>query len=368
VAKLANLKEVEIGDILATLPNVSSLDITRDFAAVKDDLFLVALGFEERCLWIPELIAKEGKYRSNKGIYLEYLTNQSDNDINRPNLLKAMESFSSSVQPMIGDSNDYSSQLRALLREITNNKSARVTFDISVCSSRLLVTTLTILFEFDINLRIVYSEAGIYHPTKEEYEADPDKWEKDEGLGLASGVSAVIPSPDHPGNRRDNLPECVIVFPTFKPERSRAIIAHVDQSLIVNPKDRVIWIIGDPHLPQDHWRTEVLKKINQIQAGAPLHEVSTFDYKKTLESMERLYKSLACKCHVNIAPLGSKLQCIGIVLFWHIRPEASIIYASPRKYNAIYSEGCKAMWRIDFGPLAEIQKVLNSVGEIRIQK
>jgi len=274
------------------------------------------------------------------------------------------------VRPMPSDSDDFASQLRGLLSEIcTKSEPPQVTFDISVCSSRLLITTLTVLFEFSLHLRIVYSEAGLYHPTKAEYDANPDKWTSDEELGLARGVSTVTCSPDHPGSRRDVLPEAVIAFPTFKPERVRAIFADVDPSLLIRPKNRVVWLIGDPHLPEDRWRTDVQRTINDIPASAPAYEVNTFDYKKTLEILERVYRPFDCKYLVNIAPLGSKMQSLGVVLFCFIRPEVSVYFASPREYNAIqYSEGCKALWRIEFHSLADVRKLLDTVGKLQVVK
>jgi len=339
-------------------------------AARTDDLFLAALGFEDRCLSIPELLAEGRQYSATRAIYFEYSTNQSDNDLNRPRLVKAMDAFAKQVRPMPSDSDDLASQLRGILPEIcTKADPVMVTFDISVCSSRLLVTTLTVLFEFNLNLRIVYSEAGLYQPTKPEYDADPDKWISDEKLGLARGVSAVTRSPDHPGSRRDGLPEAVIAFPTFKPERIRAILADIDQSLLVRPEKRVVWLIGDPHLLEDHWRTDVQRNINNIPASAPAYEVSTFDYKKTLEILDRVYRPFDGKCLVTIAPMGSKMQSLGVVLFWYIRPEVSVYFASPREYNATqYSEGCKAMWCIEFGRLADVRKRLDSVGELRVSE
>lgn len=368
MAPLVNLREVQVTDILPDLPGVEPLDVARDAVGRRDELFLTALGFEDRCPWIAELLAEGGIYKVSDAVLLEYATNQSDNDLNRPKLIGALERFASRVRGMPCDVNDYPEQLRMLLQEVTARPgNVGVTFDISVCSSKLLVTTLTILLEFGVNLRIVYSEAALYHPTEKEYQTDPGKWTTDEGWGLARGVRAVTPSPDHPGSRRDILPEAVIVFPTFKPERARAIIAHVDESLRLRSRERVVWLVGDPHLPADHWRAGILREINEIAPPSPVYEVSTFDYRKTIEALDRAYKPLDCKYHVTVAPLGSKLQSVGIVLFWYVRPEVSIVFASPEKYNAAeYSEGCKAVWRIDFGPVTQLRQLIDTVGQLRL--
>jgi len=366
---LTNLRSIEVIDILRDLPDIRPLNVESDMTRIQDELFLTALGFEDRCLWIPEIIADVKKYSTVRAVYFEYGTNQRDNELNRPRLLKAMESFSEQVlSPLPVDVDDLASLLRGLLSEICRKADTpHVTFDISVCSSRLLITVLTVLLEYNIHLRIVYSEARLYHPTEEEYKENPNKWTIDEELGLARGVSTVTRSPDHPGSRRDMLPEVVIAFPTFKPERIRAILADVDPSLRIRPENRVIWVLGEPHLPEDHWRVNIQREINEIGESAPVYKVSTFDYKKTLEELEHIYRPLDCKYLVSIAPLGSKMQSLGVVLFWYIHPEVSVYFATPREYNASqYSEGCKDVWRIEFGSLVDVRKLLDVVGQLEV--
>jgi hypothetical protein len=95
--------------------------------------------------------------------------------------------------------------------------------------------------------------------------------------------------------------------------------------------------------------------------------VSTFDYKKTFEILERVYQPFDCKYLVNIAPMGSKIQCLGVVMSWYVHPEVAVYFASPREYNAAqYSEGCKATWKIDFDVLTDVRRLLDTVGTLRM--
>lgn len=366
--KMTNLHEVELINVLSVLPDIKPLDVNKSFFKRSDDLFFCALGFEERCPWIPELICTGDTYKAKDAVYFEYATNVADNELNKVRLKKALQSFSHSVHSIQCDEEKFSIQLRELVQQLCiNEEFPSVVFDISACSSKLLLLSLKVLLEFNINLRILYSEAAIYHPKREEYDENPNKWTTEEGFGLSKGVGKVIPSPEHPGNRRDKLPEAIIVFPTFKPERTKAIITDIDESLVTRPKDRVIWIVGIPHLPEDKWRTDMMIHINQIPQSSPLYEVSTFDYKKTLEILDRIYRTKDCEYHINISPLGSKMQSLGIVLFWHMKQDISVVFAIPEKYNASqYSEGCKATWEIEFGNLDRIRDALNKVGQLEI--
>jgi|LGOV01.1.fsa_nt_gb hypothetical protein len=122
---LSNLKRVEVIDILQDLPEIHALNIAHDMAGKKDDLFLTAIGFEDRCLWIPEFLADENKYKAKSGIYFEYGTNQSDNELNKPRLLKAVKSFAIKARPMPCDSDDFVSDLRELFSAICTKKNLR---------------------------------------------------------------------------------------------------------------------------------------------------------------------------------------------------------------------------------------------------
>ncbi len=365
---MGHIRQIQLSDILSQLPRVEPLHADSDGVREEDAVFLCALGFEERCLSIPELLARTRRYRFTQAIYFEYATNVDDNQVNKPRLLGALRELSAAVTPMSCDDDDFPASLRTVLSHVcAEGRTPSVVFDISVCTSRLLLLALSVVLQFDLSLRIVYSEANVYHPTREEYESDPDKWTTEEGFGLARGVSAVTPSAEHPGSRRDMLQEVIIVFPTFKPERAAAIIAEIDESLVVEPKDRVVWIVGKPHLEGDSWRAEAVREINKIPASAQSYEISTFSYEQTLQTLERIYEQRDCKYHVTLAPLGSKMQSVGIALFCYIRHDVSVVFATPKEYNARqYSDGCKAVWQLDLCDLVTIRQLLDQVGQLQI--
>jgi len=367
---MKDLHEIEFIEILANLPDIKEFTINSDLCNLSDDVFLCALGFEDRCPWIAESLSENGTYRSKKSFYFRYATNIADNKDNEPRLLVALDKFSSSVKPLDCDDEDFPLRLRNILNQICKNKDMpSITFDVSVCSSKLLILSLKIILEYNVMLKILYSEAGVYHPTKEEYNKNSENWKKEDGFGLAKGVQKIIPSSEHPGNRRDQLPESIIVFPTFKPERARAVIIDIDPSLAQNPKDRVLWIVGEPHLPDDGWRAGALKEINQIPDSTACYQVSTLYYKKTVECLESIYKPRECDYHINICPLGSKMQALGIALFCYVHQDVSIVFAIPEEYNASeYTEDCKATWMIDFCSTQQLRSLLDSVGQITIQK
>ena len=367
--KMAYIHEIELSEVISELPEVSRIEMGRDFSNQKDAMFICALGFEDRCPLIPRRIAENTTYKCDEAIYFEYSTNREDNEINREELVESLEDFATLVTPMQCDSEEFSDTLRQMFRRLCNKEThPSITLDISVCASKSQLIVLKIIFEFDIKLRIVYSEADIYHPTSEEIEKNLDKWIREEKSGLTRGVGSVFTSREHPGYNPDAQPEAIIAFATFKPERTRSIISFIDETLREKPEDRVVWIIGVPHLKEDYWRIDILRDINEIPEDLPSFNVSTFDYKDTLKTLDKIYKKYSYEYHFNISPLGSKMQSLGINLFHYIRPDVTIVFAPPKEYYANrYSEGCKGIWIIDFGNLSEIRDTLNRVGLIEIR-
>jgi len=61
------------------------------------------------------------------------------------------------------------------------------------------------------------------------------------------------------------------------------------------------------------------------------------------------------------------MQSLGIAMFWYMRQDTSIIFATPKEYNARqYSEGCKGEWQIQFGELANIREVMDRIERLEI--
>lgn len=368
---MTHIQEIKLEDVITKLPDIEPLDIEFFFPR-QDDIFFCTLGFEDRCIHISELLASKKTNYFKNGVYFVYDTNRNDNNVNKPKLESSLRQLCTSVwRPIECDKDDFTTTLRELMNKITQDGNVpSIIFDISVCTSKLLLLTLKVIFEFDVKLRIIYSEAKIYHPTEEEYLLDPEKWTKEESLGLTQGVTKVMPSSEYHGYRRDRLPDIVVAFATFKPERTKGIIADISELISIEPNRQLIWIIGKPHLEEDNWRIKFVKKINNIADSSIIFNVCTFEYKETLKAIQKIYNKhdeQENECHINLSPLGSKMQSLGIALFYYIRPDFSIYFAMPKKYNAHqYSEGVKAIWQINFGQLRDIKDVLNNIGQIKI--
>ncbi len=359
------INQIHLADIIPKLPDILEVYPTDDFDR-NDDLFLCALGFEERCLSIPRIIAESKQYHCKEALYFEYSTNRDDNEVNREELENYLQKFCSIKSSMPYQSGEFSDLFRKLIARISLEGEPKITFDISSCTSQLIITILKILFEFDVNLQVVYSEADIYHPIIDEKEHYISQTVA-ENISLTKGVSTIFIDQEFSGCNIDGLPEALIIFATFTIERTLSIISYVDESLHDSPKDRIIWIIGIPHLQENRWRVEFLKEINKISDTTPSLNISTFNYKDTISNLEKEYQKLNYRYHLNIAPLGSKMQSLGISIFNYFHPDVTIIFAPPKEYGSKrYTEGTKNIWKIDFGEVKNIRMLLDEIGMIEI--
>ena len=367
---MATVHQCSLGEIAETLPRITECAVKKEFAEKGDDLFICACGFEERCLTIPRKLA-EVSYRAGSSIYIRYATNSDENDSNLPALLTYLETISRQpVRSLDIDTHSFGDQLELMLKACQGahgGKEATVAVDISVFANRLSMRCFKTLFEADIRLRVLYSEAAVYHPTKEEYTQDPQAWGRQDRLSLERGANDPSISPDHPGNHLDALPNTVILLPGYNPERSRAVIGKVDQSLLTAPDDKVVWFIGKPHLEEDAWREQAMRDINNISSEQPQYVVSTFDYRETLQFLDSLYARKWQNSNLTVSPNGSKMQALGASLFCYLHPDVRVYFATPKEYNTTkYTEGCKGQWMVDFGSMRQLRASLDSVGQLYV--
>jgi len=358
------IRRRELNEIANELPAIAPWEEEDSRAA--GDIFVCALGFEPRCLALPEMLAATAaRYRF--GVKLRFSTNLLDNVRNESQLDNALGVVCKEVIELNADQPEFTSELRRLLQASRRNSSEdlAVTLDISVFANRLVMRSMSALLHEEVTLRVGYCEAKNYYPTREEYLSSRSAWNIETVLGLERGVAEVATSIDHPGYHFDRLPDKVILFPSFKAERSMAVVSAIDPSILLAPSKKLVWVLGKPHLPENSWRLDAMKEINGIPAEALTYEVSTFNYLETLHILENIYERFADESNLTISPLGSKLQALGTSLFCRLRPDVRVVFAVPKEYNALhYSTGVEAVWKIRLGDTDSLGRRLASVGEL----
>ena len=362
---------IELSEVVGSFPEAKTFSGSEARFSKQVSFFICALGFEKRCLAVPGRLA-EKKWRAGRCIYLEFSTNRDDNETNRAELLACLNSISDRVDPMEADGELFAASIRKVLRSIVEaaeGSRPTVVFDISVTSNRLLMRTMKVLFEYDLHLIVLYSEAAVYHPTVDEYKRAKSKAPSRNEPWLDRGVSEVTNSQEYPGYHVDQLPDCMLVIPGFNRDRVRASIYRVDPTLTSVRDEKIIWLIGVPHLPENQWRLELMREVLGLTQDIPQVEISTFDYKDSLCTLESLYRERVNRYRFTISPMGSKLQSLGCSFFCNLHPDVKVMFSVPEKYNAAnFSEGCREMWIIEFESLRDTLQSLDRVGALMIQE
>jgi len=362
---MATVRIIEMSQIVASLPDAVQFSPSVHILA-EDDLFVCALGFEPRCLSVPAALAAYG-YKSARVAILQYATNSEDNTVNRSELLKSLHAVSDTVEVLSVDDPGFSHMFGTLLATLSGSR-PRVTVDISVFANRVVLKAISALVNSKCDVHMLYSEAAEYFPRKKDFDLDRNRWRKERDVALERGVAAVSVSVDYPGRFFDPQPDYVIVFPSFTAERAWAVLDQIDPSLLTGPDGNLLWVIGDPLHDDDKWRKEAVRINHAIASDVPQIEVSTFDYKQTLIALDRIRGDKWQTHNLTIVPLGSKLQAVGIGLFCHVYRDVRLMFAIPKRYNAAsYSNGCRAMWEIAFGPMEQIRRLMSSIGNVVIE-
>ena len=364
------LHKISIQDVLANLPEIEKIDFQKQFNGTIYDLYIQAVGFEHRTTGIVQNLSKLKNIRIKEAILISYVTNIEDNLFHEKQLKQTLTSFTDLISSL-SLNNDFDETIYNKIKSLVGaKKKLKILLDISTMSSRLILSLTRWLFQEDIELIILFTEGSIYHPTEKEF--NNRKKEATEDLQSQTyGVAKVIVSPDYNGGPKENQ-DLVICFPSFTAERTEAIITYIDDLILKQrDKDRLIWIVGDPHMENElskRKRQEMQILINKIPTDNKTYTVCTFDYKKTLEVLDHIYKEVYSNYHVNISDLGSKMQSFGIALFCNLRRDVTVYYSEPVKYNSTYySDGIKDFWMINVGQTSKFINELFRVDMLELK-
>jgi hypothetical protein len=314
---------------------------------MRDDLFVCALGFEDRCVTGPERLEKHG-YICKNAIMLKYDVHEQENDKNREKLRKILENIG--VTPFL--TSDYSvtdpfkseSKFVNTLNMIAKQPSiSSVTIDITSFSSASIIQILDLLFYHPQKalkkIRIIYTDAEIYFPLKKDI-----KRRMPEDVHLSSGVKEVITIPGFSGIFLPGYSTLLIIFLGFDPIRARGAINFFQPS-------QKIGIVGDPPQEDRKWRADEVTKRNLMifDEKDEIILLSTSCYEETILKLNELYENFSPKSNIAICPLGSKLQTLGVFLFAKKHPDVKLLFPIPMKFHPKrYSKGYTKTWQIIF--------------------
>jgi len=348
-------------------PNIEQLDISK---IPEDSVYIGAAGFEDRCFTFLEKCSKNDiKFQSVIGIKYE--------PFDEKNKVTKFEDFAlkitkkSKFEWMIYDRRN-PEEFSVLLEDIEKSfgLEKNIVIDISGMSKFLIVVLLYGLKDYSGNIHIVYCEAKIYHPLKEEYESKKEDFVEDTFPSfLTANVYNIVTTTELSSTSMQGYPLLIIAFPTFN---------YKDICTLLNKitPQRLFKIEGTPREDHNQWRLEALRWINEKLdsdfysniKGIDKTELSTFDYIKTIEILNGIYEKYKYTHKCIIAPTGSKLQTLGVLFFKQMYPEIQLVYPVTTQFSEEYTEGCKEIWHIKIDKFSEFMMEIANFRKLKLKQ
>jgi len=317
-------------------------------------IYITAAGFEDRATTLLDYFLSK-KIHIERALAIRYQPNGDPR-----NKVTVTKNKLEKVCPSVGwinyDRLDPQKFQRELAPIVDSLSSFHVLIDISGMSKFLTMVLLQAFTRFPNNLSVVYAEAGIYYPTKKKFE----KMKKKLGATpdfLTSDVYTILHVTSLSSVSMQGYPILLLVYPTFN--HHEVVALHNE----VSPQ-HLILLEGDPHKDADKWRLQAVREVNRSVTANPDYHceskvVSTFDYISNIETLEEIYQRYCFTHKILLATTGSKLQTIASFLFKQLHPDMQIVYPVTKAFIGEYSEGCKALWAINFGPFYKFTSLLN---------
>jgi hypothetical protein len=390
VEKTGFVRHISFEDVRDVFPEVLGWDGN----TVAPDIFITALGFEDRAVEIPEEFAKRFKPASTPiGLLACYESNIQDNECNGDRIRSAFGAFCVERREFCADGPvDVDRAVRRAVGELARTRDkVRVVFDISGSSGTLILSVMAALTALapSIVLEVIYAEPREYLPSRHEYECKPDEVvqgalaDGNEQSHAEQGVSDVDTNELYPGHIVENRPDRVIAVPSFRTSRLVRCLAHIGDQTIAAPQESITWILGEPPSTALKWRLElqrmiVLRQLAQMvgksdgEVTAPTLDASNYRTASTRDYREILRVLIseidgAAGSNLWLVHMGSKLQAIGVALALHAREEVAVLRARPKQFNAKkYSVGAGTLWCLKFDDLAGLLKKLGQVGHLEL--
>lgn len=301
-----------------------------------DTLFLCASSFEDRCRTVPLHLPTNG-YRSYYSVMFNYYQKVKENRhfFNRTKIYDALSSITINkpVKPIDCDRlkpNDGVRKIFSFLKEHNIKPTeTRITIDISTFTKQYILRLLYDIEEFfqtKCSIRILYTEPAVY-------------W-RGVFKRLSYGVEDVVIVPKFEGKTVPDGKTALIVFLGYESHRTLATIKKYEPDL-------TIAVIGDPPYYPGWDKYSISAHSNLLsKPDVRKYKMSAKDPGAVKEELSKVWNELN-KDYPNmyIAPVGTKLQTVGIYEFVRYHPTVKIVYPIPKGYlESYYTTGYGRTW------------------------
>jgi hypothetical protein len=310
----------------------------------KDDVLVLAAGFEDRALGVLKRISDSGQPGFD-AIIIEYRPYIKENRLNE--IIDLLTQLDCRIHRVTYDRQEPSGIGNTLLDLLGDGK-RKILVDVSAMSRLLIVQVLVEFGKSQLFPRtsILYSEAEVYPPLRDEVERTIEKQETDSfyrQFFLSSGIFEVCIVPELSSIVLQGQPIRLITFPSFNIDQLAKLQGEIQPYYID-------LIHGIPPDPGNAWRPEAVKKLNKINTIVRRcdQETSTMDYKETLDYLLKVYSEHSDMERIVIAPIGSKMQTVAVGIFRAFMDDVQIVYPTPMKFSkpANYTKGVRDIYTL----------------------
>jgi hypothetical protein len=259
---MPTLRDSKLEDILSALEDWKPYQ-----PSAAGDLFVAAVGFEERAsaCFIDWCQARNG--RGGKALLIEYPFNKADNALQETKFIEAASN--ANIQLFRCKYQRVALYGQAVSFFIEHGKRSTILLDLSAMASFVFYPLISAITDVALGakLEICYAEATHYFPEENEWNEFKNKFKAldlvdrarlfDQYHFQSKGVEDVFESPNFPG-RNDSQPTTLVVVPNFSVERVQRMVNYGADNYSIN-REECEWIIGmPPNRDQNGWRYEAL--------------------------------------------------------------------------------------------------------------
>jgi len=380
VRKKFRVRRHSLDDALATLPPMEKYD-----GNIRDiDLFICAVGFEDRVLAVPKSLTSACDITINSALIGRYKTNPEENLVNEKLLAPVLVSLGARLSYFHADSPEQVHKaIQSALLNLNKEFTSHVVLDISGGSSSFIISALNSLFRSDIDfdVTIFYTTADVYHAPKNINAEHPiSVWTEEDMREL--GVDSVTTNELIPGIHHDHLPNYVIAIPSMFTARMQRGLSHLGIGNLSGADESVYWILPSTEDATHQWRqSQVEKSLLRMINGEPeLDGVAiqslpdgrwsycdALDYIDCTRTVMNQIDNHSDH-NISLIHVGSKLQAVGVSLALAARREVSVVNTRPQSFSAAtYSKGQGEVYCIRLESLKKLVRKLAGVGSINIE-
>lgn len=370
--KIFCVEQRDAGLVISSLPELQEY---RGECVESCDLLLLASGFEERILTVPEILRDQG-VRAGRILMGQYQTNKPDNDARLEELLPILSAISSDIAYV--DAEDPSALLDQVRQTLRDRQQARVHADVSGASVPYILSLVGVLSQLrgiKLSVTFWYCEAKAYaHP--KDIDAVPSAWSETDLP--ESGVADVWAHPMFRGHHHEQAGTFVIAFPSLYTARLARCLSYCDATESLDTSN-VLWVFPITEREGHTWRRDKINEaVECLRGGASgggkaigipaeySRQIDIHDYRGALRTVIEAADEHEGN-NLFLIQFGSKLQSLGTALGLAARTEIAAVYARPEKFNAArYSAGSGVVWNVSFPNLATTIEAVRQIGALEL--